>query len=204
MNCTKYDCHCGPRVQEAEAHGQPGSIVEVCEAWFKADQRRVVKGFLDSANEIKIAPPPPEDLNLQELDMECKYGCNEAEYDLKCARHAGVGTALPTSFVTKDSGERQEFSTGMVRDIQTDKPRYDLLDKSMLRRWADLMARGAAKYGENNWRKAETDEELRRFESSLLRHTFQLLDGDRTEDHGAAICFNVAGYEMVLEKLRAK
>lgn len=111
---------------------------------------------------------------------------------------------METDFVTKDSGQRIEFATGMVRDIQDDKPRYDLLDRPMLKRWAELMARGAKKYGENNWRKAATEEELRRFDASLLRHTFQLLDGDRSEDHAAAICFNAAGRETVLKKLEAK
>lgn len=104
---------------------------------------------------------------------------------------------MAQEFQTKDSGQRQEFESGMVRDIQTDKPRYDLVDMPLLRRWAELMARGAKKYGENNWRKAATEEEMKRFASSLLRHTFQLLEGDRTEDHAAAICFNAAGYEMV-------
>lgn len=108
---------------------------------------------------------------------------------------------MSQEFQTKDSGQRQEFSTGMKRDIQTDKPRYDLVDYVLLKRWAELMGRGAVKYGENNWRKAETQEELNRFTASLLRHTYQLLEGDRTEDHAAAICFNAAGYEMVLAKL---
>lgn len=105
------------------------------------------------------------------------------------------------SFETKDSGKREEFATGMVRDTQDDKPRYDLLDLPMLRRWAELMARGAKKYGENNWRKAATPEELTRFRSSAIRHMFQYLEGDKTEDHAAAIIFNVAGAEMVEEKL---
>lgn len=104
-------------------------------------------------------------------------------------------------FETKDSGKREEFSTGMKRDIQTNKPRYDLIDRPLLRRWAELMGRGADKYGEENWRKAETEVEMKRFAASLLRHTFQLLDGDRSEDHAAAICFNAAGYEMVRSKL---
>jgi len=105
------------------------------------------------------------------------------------------------SFVTKDSGQRQEFSTGMVRDVQTDKPRYDLLDLPMLKRWAELMARGAKKYGENNWKKAATEEELNRFKASALRHLFQYLEGDTTEDHAAACYFNLAGAEMVKDKL---
>ena len=111
---------------------------------------------------------------------------------------------VPCSYITKDSGRREEFSTGMVRDTQDDKPRYDLLDLPMLKRWAELMARGAKKYGPNNWKKAATQDEYDRFIASLLRHVYQYVEGDRTEDHGAAIFFNVAGAEMVREKLLNK
>lgn len=109
-----------------------------------------------------------------------------------------------SDYITKDSGKREEFSTGMVRDTQDGKPRYDLIDRPFLRRWAELMARGAEKYGPNNWRKAETQEELDRFEASMLRHVFQYLEGDRSEDHGAAIVFNIAAAEMVRAKLLQK
>lgn len=108
------------------------------------------------------------------------------------------------SFETKDSGKREEFATGMVRDTQDDKPRYDLIDRSFLKRWAELMARGGKKYGEENWRKAATQEELTRFRSSAIRHMFQYLEGDRSEDHAAAVAFNLAGAEMVQEKLARK
>ncbi len=124
--------------------------------------------------EIKIAPPPPEDLNLQEQTMQ---------------------------FETKDSGERQEFSTGMVRDVSHDKARYDLVDVPMLTRWAELMARGAKKYGPNNWRKASTQEELDRFKESAFRHFMQWFGGATDEDHGAAVFFNIAGAEMVQSKI---
>lgn len=107
-----------------------------------------------------------------------------------------------SGFTTKDSGQRQEFPTGMVRDTQTDKPRYDLLDRAFLKRWAELMARGAQKYGEENWRKASTKEELRRFEASAIRHMYQWLSGDIAEDHAVAVAFNLAGAEMVKEKLK--
>ena len=108
----------------------------------------------------------------------------------------------PGGFITKDSGKRDEFPTGMRRDTQDDKPRYDLLDRAFLKRWAELMARGAKKYGEENWRKAATQEELSRFRASAIRHLFQWLDGDKTEDHAAAVAFNLAGAEMVQEKLK--
>lgn len=107
-------------------------------------------------------------------------------------------------FITKDSGERQQFPTGMVRDVQTNKPRYDLLDIPMLTRWAELMARGALKYGERNWEQAATEIELNRFKASALRHMIQWFSGDADEDHGAAVFFNIAGAEMVKKKLNGK
>jgi len=109
-----------------------------------------------------------------------------------------------SEFITKDSGKREEFTSGMVRDTQDDKPRYDLIDRAFLKRWAELMARGAKKYGENNWRKASGEAELRRFQASATRHLFQWLDGDLSEDHAAAVAFNLAGCEMVKEKLAAE
>jgi hypothetical protein len=109
---------------------------------------------------------------------------------------------MAQEFITKDSGQRQEFSTGMKRDVQKGKPRYDLLDMPMLKRWAELMARGAEKYGEENWRKAATEEELKRFKASAIRHMYQWLEGDYTEDHASAVYFNIAGAEMVKEKLK--
>ena len=85
--------------------------------------------------------------------------------------------------------------------MQEDKPRYDLIWLPGLRRLAELMARGAMKYGDRNWEQASTVEEMDRFKASLLRHTYQYLEGDRTEDHMAAIVFNAFGAEMVRGKL---
>jgi hypothetical protein len=106
-----------------------------------------------------------------------------------------------SKFITKDSGERQRYSSGMRRDVQTDKPRYDLLDWSMLKRWAELMGRGAVKYGEHNWKRAETQTELDRFKASALRHCIQWFNGDVDEDHASAVMFNLSGAEMVKGKL---
>lgn len=106
-------------------------------------------------------------------------------------------------YVTKDSGKRESFESGMVRDTQEGKPRYDLLDRPFLHRWADLMARGAEKYGADNWRKATTEGELRRFEASAYRHFMAWLDGERDEDHAAAVAFNIAAAEYVKARLAA-
>ena len=107
-------------------------------------------------------------------------------------------------YETKDSGAREHFHSGMVRDTQIGKPRYDLIDRAFLKRWAELMARGAAKYGEENWRLANDAAALKRFKASALRHLFQYLDGDTTEDHAVAVAFNLSGALMVSEKLKTE
>jgi hypothetical protein len=113
------------------------------------------------------------------------------------------------TFITKDSGKRQEFSTGMKRDVQDGKPRYDLISglgqkDTLLKRWAELMARGSIKYGDRNWEKACTLEELERFHASAWRHFVQAMSGETDEDHFAAVCFNLNGMLYVVEKLNEK
>lgn len=110
-------------------------------------------------------------------------------------------------FITKDSGKRQEYTTGMVRDLQDGKPDFYLClpldvpyNEQMLTRWAALMERGKTKYGMRNWEKSQTKEEVERFKSSAMRHFMQWIAGETDEDHAAAIFFNVT----VAERLRNK
>lgn len=104
-------------------------------------------------------------------------------------------------FETKDSGKRVDFPSGMRRDTDEGKPRYDLIDEPMLTRWAELMARGAQKYGVRNWEKANSEEELERFKASGFRHFIQWIRGDQDEDHAAAILYNVAAAEYVKRRI---
>jgi hypothetical protein len=107
-----------------------------------------------------------------------------------------------SDFVIKDSGERQEFSSGMARDTSTNKIRYDLVaDGPMLKRWAEHLTKGAVKYSPRNWLKAESPEELERYMESAFRHFMQWFYGDTDEDHAAAVFFNICGAEYVKEKL---
>ncbi len=113
-------------------------------------------------------------------------------------------------FVVKDSGERQEFASGMVRDTQTGKPEYiRVFDGPMLDRWAEHLTKGAAKYpdvrpGTANWTLASGAGELERFRASAARHFRQWLRGDTDEDHAAAVFFNINGAEYVREKIASE
>lgn len=108
---------------------------------------------------------------------------------------------IEDTYETLDSGARKEFVSGMVRDTDESKPQYDLIDFDMLKRWAELMERGAKKYGKHNWKKADSVEEMDRFKSSALRHLIQWFNGETDEDHASAVYFNIAGAEMVKKKI---
>lgn len=104
-------------------------------------------------------------------------------------------------FITKDSGERQEFTSGMVRDTG-DKARYDLVYLPLITRWAELMQRGAKKYGERNWEKASGQAELQRFKASAWRHFISAItDVQDGEDHFAATLFNLGAILYLKEKV---
>jgi len=107
------------------------------------------------------------------------------------------------SFETKDSGKREQYTSGMVRDTTEGKARFDLIYMPMLVRWAELMARGAVKYGERNWEKACSLVEYLRFKGSAFRHFIQWFMGDMDEDHAAAVFFNISAAEYVKAKLDA-
>lgn len=108
----------------------------------------------------------------------------------------------PDGFTVKDSGAREEFDSGMVRDTTEGKTDYTLvLDGPMFYRWAIHMTKGAVKYSKRNWMKAAGEAELGRFRESAIRHFVQWMKGDTDEDHAAAVMFNINGMEYVKEKI---
>lgn len=107
-------------------------------------------------------------------------------------------------YETKDSGKRQEYNSGMKRDLQDGKPDFYLITpkdmpykEQLLTRWAELMTRGKEKYGERNWELANSAEEYNRFKSSAFRHFMQWLLGEQDEDHAVAVMFNIQCAEYV-------
>ena len=96
-------------------------------------------------------------------------------------------------YETHDSGKREEFDTGAKRDTRVGKGRYDLIPPVALIRLAGVFERGAAKYGENNWRKGMP---LSRFVDSATRHLIQWRLAEekgvkQDEDHLAQAVWNL-------------
>ena len=120
----------------------------------------------------------------------------------------GLGGTYGGGFVVKDSCERQEFDSGMVRDTSKGKTQYHrALEGPMFERWAEHLTKGAVKYPDNedgtaNWTRAQSDAEYRRFKESALRHFIAWYRGERDEDHGAGVFFNINGSEHVLKKMK--
>lgn len=79
----------------------------------------------------------------------------------------GMGNTVPT--YTNATGGKQS-------DIPY---RFDLLPPLSLFKIAEILKKGAEKYGENNWHKIPVNENL----NHALAHIISYLAGDRQEDH---------------------
>jgi hypothetical protein len=99
-----------------------------------------------------------------------------------------------------DSGKRQEFNTGAVRDTAEGKSRPDLISPFAQLRCGEWMRKGAEKYSERNWEKGIP---ISRCIASLERHLQQYKTGLMDEDHLAAIAVNaqfIMHFEAMVEK----
>ena len=99
-----------------------------------------------------------------------------------------------------DSGKRQSFETGAVRDIADDKPRPDLISPFAEERLGEWMRKGAIKYYEFNWAKGMP---MSRCLASLCRHVMKFKQGMNDEDHLSAIMFNsmaLIHYEEMIKR----
>jgi len=86
-----------------------------------------------------------------------------------------------------DSGNRREFETGAVRDMQEGKGRCDLLPAAAILRLAKHFENGCKKYGDRNWEKGIP---IHSFIDSAIRHLMKYLDGQADEDHLTAAAWN--------------
>lgn len=97
---------------------------------------------------------------------------------------------MDTEFdAVRDSGVREDFNTGSVRDTRKGKGRFDLIPPCVLKRDARHYENGAVKYGDRNWEKGQP---VSRYLDSAMRHINDYRDGDSSEDHLAAARWNIA------------
>ena len=88
----------------------------------------------------------------------------------------------------KDSGNRREFSSGAVRDIQEGKGRMDLLPWSAIIEVSKHCENGAKKYGEHN---VDRGIPIHSFVDSAFRHLEKYVDGWTDEPHLIAAAWNL-------------
>ena len=126
-------------------------------------------------------------------------------------------------YVVEDSGERESFDSGMVRDTADDKLDHNIIQYGPMRmRWIIHLDTARAKYpdiglGIPNWTLADSIEEFNRFLVSAGRHfdhwrdarLVELVNWSREgifqavqtpEDEAAAVYFNINGAEHVRGK----
>jgi len=87
----------------------------------------------------------------------------------------------------KDSGQRETFDTGAVRDTTENKIRPDLFSPMAMERIGEWLRLGSIKYGEYNWMKGIP---VSRCFQSLYRHLLKYQQNDRSEDNMTAIAAN--------------
>lgn len=98
-----------------------------------------------------------------------------------------------------DSGKREQFETGAVRDTAEGKARIDLISPYAQMRKGQWLRKGAEKYDERNWEKGM---KISRCIASLERHIQEYKMGLTNEDHLAAIAVNaefIMHYEKMIE-----
>lgn len=105
-----------------------------------------------------------------------------------------------------DSGTRQKFASGAMRDPSTGKIKWSRVTFGpMLRRWAKHLTTAEAKYpdpspGVPNFTLIEGEEEFLRYKESAYRHFMSWFYGESDEDHAAAVFFNINGVEIIKDK----
>jgi hypothetical protein len=80
----------------------------------------------------------------------------------------------------EQAGDVVKFQTGAVRSSDAEATRYDLVSPIGLEAVARTCAEGAAKYSDFNWERGMPVHDLL---NHSIRHIYQYLAGDRSEDH---------------------
>lgn len=146
-----------------------------------------IKDIMSPKEEVKAEPKSEEKPKAKDEPKEKKE--EEPKTEKKSTKKAAKEEKPVSDSPIKDSGERQEFSTGAVRDIQTGKGRCDLLpldivaefmtsktDKDVLELFAEFQDSGDYKCLVNAAAKF-ADEYFADRETAVLEYAIQLENG---------------------------
>ena len=86
-------------------------------------------------------------------------------------------TVIRSKFIHGNGGAVEEYEGGGKRGVV--KERYDLVPPVGIRKVALAMAEGAERYGDLNWHGLP----ISNCTNHALKHIYQWIDGDRSEDH---------------------
>ena len=142
--------------------------------------------------------------HVDQFGVTGEFGDGSGEYAYSYDEFLQLCTDTDT-----DTDTRQHFTGGGMRDVETGKPRFDLLcpervpfEHQYLTRVAKLMGRGAEHYEDRNWEQFADDAAYQRARSSAFRHFMQWFNGETDEDHAASVFFNVQAAEYVAGRMR--
>jgi DNA-directed RNA polymerase subunit RPC12/RpoP len=133
-------------------------------------------------------------------EIDGSHTCLKCKKDFVDSEVPLIETVDRVAFTeVKDSGKREDFSTGSRRDTREGKGRYDLIAQIALKRLAQHYENGAKKYGDRNWEKGQP---VMRYLDSANRHLSNILQGDKTEDHESAVSWNMFAYTQTLALIK--
>ncbi|GHT19644.1 hypothetical protein FACS1894189_8550 [Planctomycetales bacterium] len=121
------------------------------------------------------------------------------QIDLRGEKFLSEPTVQPDKPTMSDSGKREQFSTGAVRDTADGKSRPDLISPFAMERLGEWLRLGAEKYTPRNWEKGIS---ISRTTASMYRHLLKFQQGRQNEDHIAAVMCNAMMIVHTIEMVK--
>lgn len=100
--------------------------------------------------------------------------------------------------VARTGAEIMQFATGSLRESKAGKGRFDLIPPEPMQRLAVHYELGAKAHADRNW---ELGQPLHQYLDSAERHLNGFKSGERSEDHLAAVLWNICGYMWTEQKI---
>lgn len=170
----------------------------------------VVKGRVFTKNDEPLSSQPcgcdPGHQTHSVLGYHCEHYPNCAWGKSEKADTTIVAAAKLQGI--HDSGMRETFASGAMRDPSTGKLKWSrIFFGPMARRWAQHLTTAEAKYpdaapGVPNFSLISSVEEKLRYKESALRHFMSWYHEETNEDHASAVFFNINGVEIIKAKER--